>query len=88
VRACAEIQGRFVWGISERGFESHLAAGMDQNMLDARCESCGPASLTVRLARSPSNLPSRFHRRKRRSRRPARTAALVVNLISTSWMTR
>jgi len=41
VRACAEIQGRFVWGISERGFESHLAAGMDQNMLDARCESCG-----------------------------------------------
>ncbi|HOA21448.1 MAG TPA: formate dehydrogenase subunit alpha [Anaerolineaceae bacterium] len=41
VRACAEIQGRFVWGISQRGFESHLAAGMDQNMLDARCESCG-----------------------------------------------
>jgi formate dehydrogenase major subunit/formate dehydrogenase alpha subunit len=35
VRACAEVQGRFVWGISERGFESHLAAGMDQTMLEA-----------------------------------------------------
>lgn len=41
VRACAEVQGRFVWGLAERGFESHIAAGLDENLLDARCESCG-----------------------------------------------
>ena len=41
VRACSEIQGRFVWGISERGFEAHISAGMDQDMITARCESCG-----------------------------------------------
>ena len=41
VRACAEIQGRFVWETSERGFESHISAGMDQDMITARCESCG-----------------------------------------------
>jgi len=41
IRACAEVQGRFVWGLAERGFEAHIAAGIDQPMLDARCESCG-----------------------------------------------
>jgi predicted molibdopterin-dependent oxidoreductase YjgC len=41
VRACAEVQGRFVWGLSERGFDAHIAAGIDQPMLEARCESCG-----------------------------------------------
>ncbi len=41
IRACAEVQGRFVWGLSERGFEAHIAAGIDEPMLDARCESCG-----------------------------------------------
>jgi formate dehydrogenase alpha subunit len=41
VRACAEIQGRFVWGISERGYQSRVVAGFDQDLLDARCESCG-----------------------------------------------
>jgi len=41
VRACAEVQGRFVWGLAERGFDAHIAAGSDQPMLDARCESCG-----------------------------------------------
>jgi predicted molibdopterin-dependent oxidoreductase YjgC len=41
VRACAEIQGRFVWSTAERGFETHLVAGADTDMLDARCESCG-----------------------------------------------
>jgi len=41
VRACAEVQGRFVWGISERGFESKVVAGLDEPMLEARCESCG-----------------------------------------------
>ncbi len=41
VRACAEVQGRFVWGLAERGFDAHIAAGSDQPLLEARCESCG-----------------------------------------------
>jgi formate dehydrogenase major subunit/formate dehydrogenase alpha subunit len=41
IRACAEIQGRFVWGLAERGFSAHVVAGADTDMLDARCESCG-----------------------------------------------
>jgi formate dehydrogenase major subunit/formate dehydrogenase alpha subunit len=41
VRACAEVQGRFVWGLAERGFETRIVAGADMTMLEARCESCG-----------------------------------------------
>jgi predicted molibdopterin-dependent oxidoreductase YjgC len=41
VRACAEIQGRFVWGFSNRGYETEIIAGASQTMLEARCESCG-----------------------------------------------
>jgi predicted molibdopterin-dependent oxidoreductase YjgC len=41
VRACAEIQGRFVWTMAERGFETHPVAGADTDMIDAGCESCG-----------------------------------------------
>lgn len=41
VRACAEVQGRFVWGLSERGYEARIVAGLDEPMLEARCESCG-----------------------------------------------
>jgi predicted molibdopterin-dependent oxidoreductase YjgC len=41
VRACAEIQCRDVWGLAERGFDSRIVAGVDTDMLDARCESCG-----------------------------------------------
>ena len=41
VRACAEVQGRFVWSTAERGFETHLVAGAGTDMIDARCESCG-----------------------------------------------
>ena len=41
VRACAEVQGRFVWGLSERGYDARLVAGLDEPMLEARCESCG-----------------------------------------------
>lgn len=41
VRACAEIQGRFVWGVSNRGFETRIVSGADTNLLEARCESCG-----------------------------------------------
>jgi len=41
IRACAEVQGRFVWGLAERGFDTHIVAGADATMLEARCESCG-----------------------------------------------
>ena len=41
VRACEEIQGRFVWGVADRSDGSHIVAGLDTHMLDARCESCG-----------------------------------------------
>lgn len=41
VRACAEIQGRFVWGVSERGHRAKIVAGADTGLLEARCESCG-----------------------------------------------
>jgi formate dehydrogenase alpha subunit len=41
VRACAEVQGRFVWGVAGRGRDTRIAAGVDSTMLDARCESCG-----------------------------------------------
>jgi predicted molibdopterin-dependent oxidoreductase YjgC len=41
VLACAEVQGRFVWGVAYRGFEERIIAGADTTMLEARCESCG-----------------------------------------------
>ncbi len=41
VRACAEVQGRFVWTMAERGFETHPVAGANTTLLEARCESCG-----------------------------------------------
>jgi formate dehydrogenase alpha subunit len=41
VRACDEIQGRFVWRIAQRGHDAHIVAGTGTSMLDARCESCG-----------------------------------------------
>jgi formate dehydrogenase major subunit/formate dehydrogenase alpha subunit len=41
VRACAEIQGRFVWGVGQRGSEARIIAGADTELLEARCESCG-----------------------------------------------
>jgi formate dehydrogenase alpha subunit len=41
VRACAEVQGRFVWGVGYRGGDAKLIAGLDTALLDARCESCG-----------------------------------------------
>jgi formate dehydrogenase major subunit/formate dehydrogenase alpha subunit len=41
IRACAEIQGRKVWGLAKRGFQSRIVAGADVTMLNARCESCG-----------------------------------------------
>jgi predicted molibdopterin-dependent oxidoreductase YjgC len=44
VLACAEVQGRFVWGVANRGFEEKIVAGADTTMLEARCESCGQCS--------------------------------------------
>jgi predicted molibdopterin-dependent oxidoreductase YjgC len=44
VRACAEVQGRFVWGLGGRGFNTRIIAGLDTPMLEARCESCGACS--------------------------------------------
>lgn len=41
VRACAEIQGRFVWSQSYRGYQARIVAGNDSTMLASRCESCG-----------------------------------------------
>jgi formate dehydrogenase alpha subunit len=41
VRACAEVQGRFVLGVGYRGDEAKIIAGLDGHLLDARCESCG-----------------------------------------------
>src|SRR5437667_199184 len=41
VRACEEVQGRFVWGVGNRGDDARIIAGLDTTMLEARCESCG-----------------------------------------------
>ena len=41
VRACAEIQGRFVWGVGDRGHRARVLAGSDTGLLEAECESCG-----------------------------------------------
>lgn len=41
IRACEEVQGRFVWGVGERGEDTRIIAGLDTDLLDARCESCG-----------------------------------------------
>ncbi len=45
IRACAEIQGRFVWGLVERGIATHLSAGDGVPLLEARCESCGACAV-------------------------------------------
>jgi formate dehydrogenase major subunit/formate dehydrogenase alpha subunit len=44
VLACAEIQGRNVWGVAYRGFDEQIVAGAGVTMLEARCESCGQCS--------------------------------------------
>ena len=41
IRACAEVQGRFVWHLAGRGHDARIVAGMGATMQDARCESCG-----------------------------------------------
>ncbi|HLY59038.1 MAG TPA: formate dehydrogenase subunit alpha, partial [Stellaceae bacterium] len=41
VRACEETQGTFALTIQGRGFESNVAAGMDEGFLSSECVSCG-----------------------------------------------
>ncbi len=41
IRACEETQGTFALTISGRGFESRVAAGMDESFLASECVSCG-----------------------------------------------
>lgn len=41
IRACNEVQGRFVWGLAERSGKTQIAAGINESMLEAGCESCG-----------------------------------------------
>src|SRR5712675_1636928 len=41
VRACEEVQGTFALTIDERGFASHVSAGMNEDFLDSDCVSCG-----------------------------------------------
>jgi formate dehydrogenase alpha subunit len=41
IRACADVQGRFVWHLAKRGAETQIVAGMGGTMHEGRCESCG-----------------------------------------------
>ena len=41
IRACDEVQGRFVWGMADRGHESHIEAGAGVTLDEAACEGCG-----------------------------------------------
>ncbi len=41
VRACEEVQGTFALTIEGRGFESKVAAGIDDGFLASDCVSCG-----------------------------------------------
>jgi len=41
VRACEETQGTFALTIDGRGFESTIAAGMNEPFMDSECVSCG-----------------------------------------------
>jgi len=41
IRACNEVQGRFVWGLAERSGKTQITAGINESMLEAGCESCG-----------------------------------------------
>ena len=66
VRACNDVQGRFVWTVAERGDETRLTCGNDTSMLNAGCESCGACAAYCptgalddrmsRLSRSPDRL--------------------------------
>lgn len=44
VRACDEVQGQFVLGVSGRGFDNKIIMGLDSNFLNSDCVSCGACS--------------------------------------------
>lgn len=46
VRACDEVQGTFALTATARGFESNIAAGLDQGFRDSACVSCGACADT------------------------------------------
>ncbi len=50
VRACDEIQGEFVLGISGRGFDSKIIKGLDQSFDESACISCGACAQTCPTA--------------------------------------
>lgn len=61
IRACSEVQGRFVWGLADRSVNSHIVAGAGESMLDARCESCGACvAYCPTGALSDRNVPANF----------------------------
>mgnify|MGYP000044171781 FL=1 len=41
VRACSEVQGTFALTIGNRGFDSKVTAGVNQDFMDSDCVSCG-----------------------------------------------
>lgn len=41
VRACDEVQGQFVLTMAGRGFDSHIAKGINQLFFESDCVSCG-----------------------------------------------
>ena len=46
VRACDEIQGAFALTLTDRGFETNVAAGLDSGFLESTCVSCGACADT------------------------------------------
>ncbi len=41
IRACNEVQGRFVWHLAGRGHDLQIVPGTGGSMHEGRCESCG-----------------------------------------------
>ncbi len=41
VRACDEVQGQFVLTMAGRGFDSHIAKGLNVSFFESDCVSCG-----------------------------------------------
>jgi len=68
VRACAEVQGRNVWGVANRGFNDKIVAGADVSMLEAGCEQCGACAAycpTGALTDKPSRGNGRDYQMKK-----------------------
>lgn len=66
IRACNELQGRFIWGLSERSGLTQISAGINESMLDAGCESCGACvAFCPTGALSDRNQPADFQADKK-----------------------